>query len=218
MTTTKNESENTTPESRVSADFAQAEAVKVVESLNSLNLDFFPAAVTKAEPAPVVTDGDEKDAIALAEFALKVLATARAELDAIHDQVEQSRQQWEAQNRDLLDALAAKRLCVEQAENDTRNAAVKAYELTGDKKGVEHVEIKMEQVVEVDPLAAETWLRSNMPAFLRFDPRVYQKVFRETSAVKFLHENLPNMPGEIVEKPKAYIASDLSALLEEKHE
>jgi hypothetical protein len=83
--------------------------------------------------------------------------------------------------------------------------ALSAYQATGAKQPESGVTIKMYSVLKYDLDTAEDWCRENAPTLLSLDVKRFEKAAK----------TLPGAPVEIEQEPRATIASDLSAYLEQ---
>ena len=90
-----------------------------------------------------------------------------------------------------------------ETEATVRELAVDFYNTTGDKRAHEVVTVKVYDVLEYDPTVALNYCREHLPNALKLDARAFEKAAKA----------IPLAFVEIVETPKATIASDLSAYL-----
>ncbi|HOW77955.1 MAG TPA: hypothetical protein PK406_00760 [Verrucomicrobiota bacterium] len=96
---------------------------------------------------------------------------------------------------------------VTQAGALVRQLAIDAFVGTGNKTPSPGVSIKLYKVAHYDPEAAKAWCRENAAGYLALDTKRFEKaapVLKDIGA-----------PVQIIEDPRAVIASDLGGLLKE---
>lgn len=104
------------------------------------------------------------------------------------------------------DAWTSLREEMTQAQADARLAILDAYAATGSKKPAPGAGIRVNRDVVYDFDEAMAWCRESAPALLT----LHIAAFRKAALA-----GLPGAPAEIVERPTATIASDLSMYLED---
>ena len=90
-----------------------------------------------------------------------------------------------------------------ETEATVRELAVQQFEATHDKKVHDAVTVKVFPELEYDPLAALEYCRAHLQQALKLDTKIFEKIAK-VATLDFV---------EIVETPKATIATDLSAYL-----
>lgn len=128
------------------------------------------------------------------EQAKKYLASTRIELE-LSDQFQAT--------ADAEKELAFARADLETAEDALRGEAIERYNFTGEKK-YPGIEIKLTTRLTYPEQVARDYCREHLPNALKLDRVGFEKV------AKVLSLNFVT----ITQKPKAYIASDLSEVVE----
>lgn len=109
---------------------------------------------------------------------------------------------WESQNKDIIELAQKAKEDVDQVEADLKAAAVRLYELTGDKKPSRFAEIKEKAGVLIyDTALAIEWCRENMKAAI--NEVLNTKAFESFSGAKdleFVTETNPVPTAQIARK------------------
>jgi hypothetical protein len=146
---------------------------------------------------------------------VQALAAARKNYEERKAELETRRAAFEAEHATLIDQVATLKTALDTVEVTTRGAALDEYARTGERKPHEAVEIKLWDKADYDPAAALHWCRLFMPGLLVLDAKAYDKLLREVSASQTLADVIRDMPGTIIQEPKASLARDLTAYLPE---
>ena len=147
---------------------------------------------------------------------LPILARARADYDLAKADLDARRAAFDAEHAEQIARVADLKTALEVSEQQIRDAAVRFFDETGDKKPAPGVEIKLWDGVTYDPSAARTWCLVNMPALLVLNAAAYEKLFREVVSSKTLSSVIVGMPGLLITDSKASIARDLSQYLKDE--
>lgn len=161
-----------------------------------------PSTTDTPQPPADLIDG----ARALAE-ARRVLAEAKT----AHDSAKRA---YEESAAAVIAAYKAAQAVEKDAKGALDCAAEAYYETTGDKKPIEGVEVKIDTIPTFGHMEARNWCALNMPAMLVLNEDAYAKLLREVKASTVLSALL-NLPGEMIERPKAYISHDMAAYLDD---
>ena len=170
--------------------------------------------MTTATPDTTVSAPDA------ARAALERLAHQRRRLDAANNtltplrldletQIDALEAAFEAENKALLDEVAAAQDAVTQAENDARTMMLLAYAETGQKRldNAPGAQVKEFTVVQFDPAEGFDYALKYNLSILRLDRKSYERALKEWSA----EDGTPTMPGEVKTEPRVYIDGNLDA-------
>ena len=141
--------------------------------------------------------------------ALRRVQFLRNALTNAKNELADKRNDFAANNADLIDAIAADTAAVEQAEGAARALALAEFQMHGNKKPAPGVEIKMRSEVSYDDFEALTWARATGVAI------------KYTVDAKVLKAVLPNLEPDVqkrmkavfTETPQAQLATDLDKVL-----
>ena len=133
---------------------------------------------------------------------LAVLLRNRRALANLQAQKAALLQEWEVTNMELLHDIWQKGVNIIGMEGSIRDAALAAFQATGDKHPFPGVEVKVFTTLTYDPRDALLWAEEHRVA-LQLDKRTFEGIARGPTgkSMEFLHTS---------EEPRAQIASDLS--------
>lgn len=134
------------------------------------------------------------------------LARKRADLATLEAELANRREEWERENAQLLADVQEAKTLVAKAENNVREWVLALYRETSDKRPHAAVSIRVYKVAQYDQEQARVWAQEKRPDLIVLDAKGYEKVLKSDGRD-------PEMPGEVVEEPRATIATDLSAYL-----
>jgi hypothetical protein len=120
--------------------------------------------------------------------------------------VDERRAEWERENAEILEALSLHRAMVDYTEAQLRDAALAAYQETGERRPVPGVEVKVYQKLSYDESDALGWAKLHGIA-VTLDKRAFEKIAKA--------QQIPGIV-EYSEEPKATIAQDLSRVVLEE--
>src|SRR5690606_22339458 len=110
---------------------------------------------------------------------------------------------FEAENKALLDEVAAAQDAVTQAENDARTMMLLAYAETGQKRhdNAPGAQVKEFTVAQFDPAEGSDYALKYNLSILRLDRAGYVRALKGWRA----NDGMPTMHGEVTTEPRVYI-------------
>jgi len=137
-----------------------------------------------------------------------VLRTLLAEAKAL---LARRQARFEEENTALLQAMKDRTAALAEAEARVKAHAVEHYEATGEKKPCDGLEVKLYHLPTYDKINATQWAQDHPEkGLLVLDEALYKKLLKVARENKL--PDWADAPGELVEDPRAQIASDLNKI------
>ncbi len=133
---------------------------------------------------------------------VQVVAAARNKASSLKKQRDDLLEQWNKDNRELLDSLTQAGAGVAVEEATLRELTLQAYQETGNKQPVEGVGVKIFRKLLYNQDEAKDWCLEHRVA-LKLDTPVFEKLAQAEKLSFVTH----------IEEPRAQIASNLSGIV-----
>ena len=132
------------------------------------------------------------------------LAQLQAQQAADEAQLAEHESAFAAEHAALIRSIKDRKEQIADKTSALKDRAVQAYTETGVKNLHDAVGIRVYKVAQYDTNAARAWAQEKRPDLIVLDAKGYEKVLKSTARD-------PEMPGDVIEDPRATLSGDLSA-------